>query len=197
MDVIATPPPSFGPSFTAPGVPPALVAADGSFTLTGLYGDYYVRFSGAPSGWALKAVYVNGHDVTDTPMTLDGRDRVTGAQIVLTNRLTHVTGTVTDENGQSAETAYVIVVPDDPGKLVYGPGSSYQRSTLVRSGNPMKIDGLPPGDYFAIAWKSVPTDLDPYSTEFFDYARKAGNRFSLREAETRSLTLPLIDAPPK
>jgi hypothetical protein len=42
------------------------------FSLTGLFGAQLLRVSGQAAGWTLKAVYVNGRDVTDTPFTIDG-----------------------------------------------------------------------------------------------------------------------------
>jgi hypothetical protein len=195
MTVMATSPPSFGPVPTGPTGPPAQVAADGTFTLTGVFGDRMFRLGGQPAGWMVKAVYVNGRDVTDTPVTLEGREQITGVQIVLTDRVTHITGSVSDERGQPADTAYVLVLPDDPARIAIA--SRFQRTALVRPGTSLKIDGLPPGDYVALVFKSAPQGFDLYDPELLDYARKAGTKFALREAETRDLTLRLVEPPGK
>lgn len=174
----------------APSAAPAQVREDGSFTLTGLFGERLIRISGQPGGWMLKAVYVNGRDVIDTPLSFEGREQIAGAQLVLTDRITHITGTVNDDRGQPAEIAYVLVFADDPTR--WSMGSRFQRSTTAREGAPLKIDGLPPGDYIGVALKST-QGIDPYDPEFLERMRKVGAKFSLREGETRDLTLKLID----
>ncbi len=163
---------------------------DGSFTLTGLFDERLIRLSGQPAGWMLKAVYLNGRDVTDTPLSFEGRENVTGVQVVLTDRVTHVTGTVNDERGQPAETAYVLVFADDSSK--WSTASRFQRSATVREGAPLKIDGLPPGDYIGVALNLVQA-IDTYDPEFLERMRKIGVKFSLREGDTKDLTLKLTD----
>jgi len=195
MTVMAMSPPSFAPVPTGPTGPPAQVAADGTFTLTGVFGDRMFRLAGQPAGWMVKGVYLNGRDVIDTPVTLEGREQITGVQIVLTDRITHITGSVDDERGQPADTAYVLVLPDDPAKVAIA--SRFQRSAVVRPGTSLKIDGLPPGDYVALAFRSALQGFDPYDPELLDYARKAGTKFALREAETRDLRLRLVEPPAK
>lgn len=194
ITVTAGPAPTFGPGPNAPTGPPAQVAADGSFALSGVFGDRMIRVSGLPTGWFLKAVYVNGRDSSDTPISLEGREQIAGVQVILTDRVTHVTGEVSDERAQPAG-AYVLVLPDDPVRLA--PGSRFQRTAMLRAGTPLKIDGLPPGDYLALVFKSQPRDFDPFDPDIFEYARKIGTKFSLREAETRNLTLRLIEPPAK
>src|SRR5439155_16205954 len=71
---------------------------DWTFETVGLMGSRLVRFSNAPrpTGWFLKAVIVDGKDVTDTPLDFDGQREIKGAQIVLTQKRTEVTGAVVD-----------------------------------------------------------------------------------------------------
>jgi len=64
------------------------VGGDGTFILTPLFDECLIGVSGVP-GWTLKAITVNGRDVTDTPMTVDGGESISGATIVLTDRVTH------------------------------------------------------------------------------------------------------------
>ena len=184
-----TPVPSVSPSGNA-----GAVAADGSFTMAGVFGERVFRVSGLPTGWALKAVYVSGRETTDTPISLDGREQLTGVQIVVTDRITHVAVTVTDEKGQPADTAYAFVLPDDPNKLI--PGSRFQRTMVTSSSSmPARFDALPAGDYVGLAFTSRPQDLDIYDPDFLERARKIGLKFSLREGETKDVTLKLAPLP--
>jgi len=175
-----------------PSAAPAQVREDGTFTMTGLFGDRVLRVSGQPATWMLKAVYLNGRDITDTPLSFEGNEKIAGVQIVLTDRVTHVTVTVNDERGQPAEIAYVLVFPDDPARWTAGAGSSFQRGGIARDGTPLKLDAVPPGDYVAIALKSS-QGIDPMDPDFLERMRKVGVKFSLREGETRDLTLNLIE----
>jgi hypothetical protein len=90
------------------------VALDGTFTLAPLFTECLIRVD-EPPGWMLKAVRVNGQDVTDTPVTFDSRETITGAEVVLTDRVTHLDVNVQANTGQPADSAYVVVYPDDPG----------------------------------------------------------------------------------
>jgi len=170
----------------------AQVQPDGAFVLRGLFGERLIR-PYAPQGWMVKGVYLNGRDVTDAPVSFDGREQVSGMQVVLTDRLTHVSGTVTDDGGQPAEAAYVIFVPADPGKPTYA--SRYLRTTIARDGNPYKVDTLPPADYVAIALAST-QGIDTQDPDFVERVRKAGVRVTLREGETKDVPLK-VSAPPR
>jgi hypothetical protein len=174
-----------------PGGAPAPVREDGTFTMTDLFGDRVMRVSGQPATWMLKAVYLNGRDITDTPLSFEGNEKIAGVQIVLTDRVTHVTATVNDERDQPAEIAYVLVFPDDPARWG-GAGSRFRSGGTARDGTPLKLNALPPGDYVAIALKS-PQGVDVQDPDFLDRMRKVGVKFSLREGETRDLTLKLIE----
>jgi len=175
-----------------PGGAPAPVREDGTFTVTSLFGDRLLRVSGQPVTWMLKAVNLNGRDITDTPLSFEGNEKIAGVQIVLTDRVTHVTATVNDERGQPAEIAYVLVFPDDPARWTAGAGSRFQRGGTTRDGTPLKLDAVPPGDYVAIALTSS-QGIDPMDPDFLERMRKVGVKFSLREGETRDLTLKLIE----
>jgi hypothetical protein len=186
LEVTADPIPNepFSPPITR-----ATPAADGSFVLTGVFGDRLFRIDGLPTGLALKAVFVDGRDVTDTPVPFDGREQVTGVQIVVTDRITHLTATVTDDAGQPADGASVFVVPDDPARSASFFGSRYRRMVDVARTGKAKLDGLPPGDYVAVVFGQKPKYIDIYDPDYVEQVRKTGMKFSLREAESREIAL--------
>jgi len=166
----------------------ARVAADGSFLLTNLYGERVMRIDGLPSGWTLKAVYQNGRETTDTPFAFEGTEQVTGVQIVVTDRVTHLTVTVTDDGDRPGVTGKVLVFPEDLSKA--GPATRFQRTTDIEDGKTATIDALPPAAYVAVALGSLPTDI--YDPNMLDGARKVGLRFSLKEGETKQIALKLV-----
>ena len=92
--------PTSGIQVTAQPVPfdptlrsrPARVDADGTFTLTNLFGPSLVRVSRLPPEWTVDAVLVGGTDVTDTPFDFRPNQTIENAEIVLTDRITQVSG---------------------------------------------------------------------------------------------------------
>jgi len=168
---------------------PAGVREDGSFSLAGLFGQRLIRVSGWPAGWTVRAVYLNGRDVSETPVTFDGREAVTGAQVVLTDRVTRLTVNVTDDLDHPPDFFYLLVVADDPAKWAPALGSRYVRNEISRDGAPVKIEGLPPGDYFAVAFDADQILADLLEPDVLEQLRTIGRHFSLKETETTTLTL--------
>jgi hypothetical protein len=66
----------------------------------------------APAGWALARVRHEGRDITDTPFDFQSAD-VRGLEVVLTNRVGSVSGTVISGGQPAAKTLVVIIGADD------------------------------------------------------------------------------------
>jgi hypothetical protein len=161
---------------------------NGAFSLSGLFGSQVIRVFVQPAEWALKAVLVNERDVTDTTLTFEGRERFTDAQIVLTDKVTHVTGTVRTEAGDTADNAYILVLAGDP--ALWAPQSRHRAATGSLDG-PFAIDGLPPGEYLAWALAESPFGLDLQDPDVVKRLRQSATTFTLKEGEARTLTLTL------
>jgi hypothetical protein len=190
VQVYSSPADPFDNSLASAGSSSAQVQADSTFVLRNLFGERVLRLGSTPSGWMLKGIYLNGRDVTDAPIAFDGREAVSGVQVVLTDRVTHLSGSVVDDQGNTPDSAWVMIVPADPAK----PTNRYLRTTIVRGGNPWKMDAVPPADYVAIALKST-QGIDTQDSDFLERVRKAGTRFTVREGETRDLALKLSPVP--
>ena len=81
------------------GMASARVGDDWSFTLRNVIDAVIVRAQ-PPQGWAMKSVFVNGQEITDTPTEFPAGQTVSGMQIVLTKKITSLTGQVTRLEGQ-------------------------------------------------------------------------------------------------
>ena len=124
------------------------VGKDLSFTLGGLGDNLIIRPAGVPAGWTLKGVFLGNTDITDVPTEF--RDADTGRlQVVLTTRASQVSGTVTDEKGQPAAAAQVVLFPED--KTYWFPMATRLRFGGVGRDGRFAYDGLPAGRYYLIA----------------------------------------------
>jgi len=168
------------------------VQDDGSFELKGLFGPRVFRVLGAPN-WRLKEVRIGGRDSTDQPVDFKDTEELTGIQIVLTNRLNLVTGTVQDERGVPTKDAIVIVFAENAARWRYP-------SRFVALGRPspesgqFRVSALPAGTYLAVAVPLSPT-LDHQDAETLERLRRHGTRVVLDEGGTQNLTLKITKEP--
>src|SRR5262249_15374056 len=98
LEVVPTPvDPDRSPSG---GFARADINADWRFTVGGLSGPRRLQVLRTPPGWMMKAIRLDGTDITDAVLPLGAADQsVSGVEVVLTDRVTQVGGTVTDDRG--------------------------------------------------------------------------------------------------
>ena len=164
---------------------PPVTRDDWSFELKGLRGRGFIR-AGTLSDWQMKRVRRESVDVTDTPLNF--ATDVDGLEIELTQRLTSVSGGVSDDRGGAALDATVIAFADDPEK--WGPHSRFIESARPDQQGRFTIQGLPPGRYLAIAvgYLEPGEERDPDVLESW---REGGTPFTLLEGATHALDLRL------
>jgi len=123
---------------------------DWTFEIAGISGARKLRLINPPGGWALKAIFLNGADVTDRTFTLGRQDQsVRDLQVVLTNQVTAIEGMVADERGRAVRDCVVIAVPTDREARSY-PSRFLDHSLCQRDGS-FVIRGLPPAEYLVAA----------------------------------------------
>jgi hypothetical protein len=148
-----------------------------------------IRQGRFPDGWMLKAVLVDGVDVTDTGLTVRSGQDADGVQILVTNRISTVGGAVQGVDGSPERDYVVIVFADDPARW-------HGRSRYVRQGRPdqrgrFEIPQLPPGAYLAAALDSV-EDGQQGDPEFLQELRAHATLFQLGEGEQKTLSLRMV-----
>jgi protocatechuate 3,4-dioxygenase beta subunit len=169
---------------------PARAAADGTFTLTTLFGQGLIRVAGLPQDWALQSVVVGGVDVTDTPIEFRAGEDVRGAQITVTNRVTEISGTVSGGDGKPVRDYTVVVFPEDETKWT-------APSRFIRSGRPdqqglFRIRALPPnGRYLAVAVDYL-EEGEANDPDFLAAAKNSGTRVALADGESKAVELKLL-----
>jgi hypothetical protein len=176
------------------GGSPSLMMTGGNstFRVMGFNGLAYLVVGGLPDGWAVKSIIVDGDDATDQPINLaDGRNRT--VRIVLTDRVTEVTGTIdgaTAARDQPRRDSTIVVFPQDESKWTYP--SRYLRTVRSDDQGGFRIRGLPPHErYLAVAVDYL-EDGEGSDPEFLERIKDRAASFSLGEAERKALDLRLI-----
>lgn len=176
--------------FGAGGVaPPGRADETGAFKTYGQApGRYLVRIGGAPSGWTLKSVSVEGRDISDTPFDIGTAD-INNVVITFTDRPTKLSGVARTKDGNPDPDALVVVFPADAaGWSNFGANPRRMRSTRVQKDGTYTIAGLPPGEYNVaeIAEDNVAQWQDP---QFLAELARSATTVRLSEGETRTQNL--------
>ena len=180
--------------FGVPLPPPQALKDDFTFELKATTGRYLLR-ANVPSGagstnpWVLKAVRLNGVDVTDRGVDVDTRD-INGIEIELTNRGQRVTGRATDASGEAQPDYAVLVFPQDRTRWLAA-GNRYFATGRPGDDRQFAIATLPPGDYYAIAVDRY-GQMDWQDPDYLDGLSRQATPLSLSEGDTRTLDLRLF-----
>jgi hypothetical protein len=188
--------PRFGTGPLTAG-PPARgpVNADWTFELSGLNGPRRLGLADPqPAGWGLKAIYLNGSDITDAAVPLGTADQsLRGVNVVLTNRITQIEGIVRDTRGQAARTCSVAVFSVDSGQW-YFRSRFLGHASCTRDGAYI-VRRLPPGDYFvaAVAGKTDDGPDEWQNPALLEALGSKATRVVLIEGDKRALDLVLTN----
>jgi hypothetical protein len=172
------------------GAGSARVAPDGTFQLANLFGRGVIRVNGLPPDWMLKAVLIGGSDVTDSAIEFAPNGETRGVQILLTNRLTELTGTVAATDSQPIRDYTVVVFPEDPAK--WTSPSRYVRFARPDQYGVFKIRSLPANPrYLAVAIDYL-EDGETGDPEFFEQMKEVATKTALGDGESKTIDLTLI-----
>jgi len=166
------------------------VAANGAFALSSLVGALTFRVDGLPQQWIVKSVEVGGGDVIDGALEFKGTEQVTGARITLTDKITELNGTAT-AGGAAARDYSVIVFADDPARWVFP--TRHVRSVRGNSQGSFTVRGLPPGVTYLAAAVSYLEEGEAQDPEFLRQLRDRASTVSLRDGETKTVELRVVE----
>jgi hypothetical protein len=176
----------------APGS--ADVHADWSFEIHGVNGPRRLRLQRGPAEWTLKEIRVNGIDATDRPLAFGRADQsLADVEVVLTDRINTVSGTIVDDHGRAAPAAKVVVFSPDRDR--WYPTSRYLRAASAGADGAISLSGLPTGNYYAAAVPALPSDGDDawQDPAFLDSLLAHAITFTLGEGQQQVLNLKLGD----
>jgi hypothetical protein len=158
------------------------------FELDDLWVPFTLRVEGLPDNWAVKAIAVNGADVTDSKVSLAANQEAV-ATIVLTNRVTVVSGTV-NASGPAPQAA-VVVFAADASKWTYP--SRFVRTTSADEKGRFRITGLPPSERYLAVAADYLEDGEHFDPEFLERARDAATPLALNDGESLVLDLKVLE----
>lgn len=177
---IAAPPTDFanvGPN------PTARVNKDGAFTLDGVpAGSHWIRTQGAVRGWTLKSVTVGGRDIIDTPLEVRSGQTLSGVTLIFTDKMSEVSGTLTDNQGQPITEFTVLAFPTD--NSLWRPQARQIMTARPDQTGTYQIRGLPAGDYYVTA-------VDPaeqgewFEPAFLDQHRAGAAHLTLGDGDVK------------
>jgi 5-hydroxyisourate hydrolase-like protein (transthyretin family) len=171
------------------------VGPDLRFTMTGIHGPRRLTLGRAPAGWMLKSITAKGVDVTDVPLPFGTDDQsLTDVQVVVTSRITELSGTVVDARGALSTDYTLLVFPVDRDR--WYPGSRYFRRTGAASGGNFSVRGLPASDYYVAPmgrWNVLKGGDDAWQDpEFLESIALRAARATLTEGGRVALSAKLI-----
>jgi len=172
------------------GPPPSETHADLTFEVTKLSGMRRILVSVASPSWTVKKITLDEFDITDTPRDFRTKD-VEGVEVVLSSKVSRITGGVSDDKGPVTDYA-VVFFPNDPTKWI-------DRSRFVMMARPTQqgrfdVRGLPPEDYLVIALPNV-VGTEWQDPDFLHQLGPEATSFVLSEGESRTLDLKLKKRP--
>ena len=166
------------------------VNTDWSFKLSNLGGPFMFRIRGVPEDWTLGSVRLNDKEITDTPWDVPtGGQEIKGLQLVLTQHVGKVAGTVLNDRGAPTSSATVVVFSDEP--ELWNPGSRFVRVTRPSADGQFTLAGLPAGSYRAVAREFVEEGQWEDRT-FLEQLRADAVRVVLASGGSETITLKVI-----
>jgi hypothetical protein len=165
------------------------VLEDDTFELGGIIGPVLFRILVLPPPWTVKAVMADGKDITDTgadAATLGGDTRV---RLVLTDRLTRISGSARDAGGQPLLDYAVVLLPEQ--EMEGGTGLRFTRTVRPDQTGSFSVDAMPPGRYVAAAVDGLEQGRE-WDPEFQRTVRTGGESFTLVEGQSLTLNLVLL-----
>jgi carboxypeptidase family protein len=166
----------------------SMVAADGAFTIKGVFGRAWLSVT-LPDAWTVKRVEHDGRDITGAPFEMRSGDTMSDVQVIITDKVTTVSGGLADDKGAPIADATVIVFGSNADTWTQGP--RFVRATRPDQQGQWRIKGLPPGDFLVVAVDYV-EDGQWNDPEYLESLRRFGQKLTLADAAAETISLQVI-----
>lgn len=137
---------------TTAGKDDGQVQGDGTFTRRSVSGDVVLRLGTLPRGWAVKSILIDGRDHTGRALQVRAGQQISGATIVISNRLPPVSGRLKSPTGNSAGGTVLLFPADETQWIEAG---ANQRTARPDQSGVFRFDSVRPGEYFVVALETM------------------------------------------
>ena len=161
------------------------VLGDGTFELSGVHESVLFRVDGLPQGWFLKDVKLDGRSITDQPHSFSSGAKVDRLEVLLTDRLGSLDGTI---QARSRDVLAVSVVVFSADSAKWTPHSRFIRLMRADAERRFTAQGLPDGDY-VVALVPAKQQGRETAAESLKENLQWGTRIRVREGETARVAL--------
>jgi len=175
-----------------PSPPGVQAAADLTFTMKGFMGEYLIRANGGGNQY-MKAVELNGEDITDTPHQFKQGDKIT---IVMTSKASTIVGAVTDDKGEPVNSGSLVLFSED--KTSWRTNSIHTRRGGVDITGQFRMMGVLPGRYLLIALpqeRANALNFGSADPSVFEQFAKEATSVTVGEDEQRQVDLKISTGP--
>jgi hypothetical protein len=165
---------------------------DWSFEMAGVSGPRRLQLVRVPAGWALKEIRVNGIDATDRPLAFGRPNQsLRDVEVVLTDRVSELAGTIADDHGTAIPSARLIVFAADRER--WYPASRFLRTATTGADGAFSMTGLPFGSYYAAAVATPPAgDEDSWQDpQLLESLVQRASSVTVRDGEKQMLSVRL------
>jgi hypothetical protein len=191
LDIVPVPvDPAFAPSN---GIARARLISSTQFELGGITGTRRLQVVHAPPGWMVESMLANGVDVLDQPLTFGGEQRSISVDLTMTDRVSLLKGTITDDRSRAVAGVDVLAFSRD--RRAWYASSRFLRRAQTNTEGAFTIEGLPQDGYYVVAAPQLPADgeeawqepeyLDAISARASTVTVNAGSLTSLNLRVTR------------
>jgi Carboxypeptidase regulatory-like domain len=172
----------------------AVQARDGVFTIEQLRpGKIYLNAeammmgsgAGDSAKYYVKSITLNGNDLMQKPLTIEGGQAISGVKIVLSTDVAHASVQLIDSKGKPVPARAVQIVSVNPSRWSF----SNPRVADVTDVNGTVSFSGPPGDYMVIV--AGTDDVWPPSPNLIQAASQTATRIKLKPGDNKTITVNL------
>ena len=161
---------------------------NGTFEIDQLLGPIQLRVVAPPKGWALKAILLDGRDITDGSIDVKPTTAIDNVRVVMTNRVATLEGTAVDAQGTTLADYSVLVFPADAALAAHA--RRYARWARPNQEGRFVVDDLLAGEYFAVATNDV-DDAQWQNGDYLERFRTQATKVTLGESDKKTIALPI------
>ena len=165
---------------------------DWTFDMSGINGPRVLLLPQAPDGWMLKAVLINGVDMTDSPLVFGTADQsLRAVEVVLTTRVASLT--VSAGNTADTGTDFRIIAFSTDRARRYAGSRFFAVGVSGRDGS-ATLHGMAPGDYYvaAAAKRVLDETTAADDMEFLESLVAGATKVTVTEGEAHSVSVSVI-----